>query len=548
MPFLRLISGIIALFGVWTLYKGQSNTSERNWPTPLKCFDREKMDEKEKIERKKAVRAVSQFYRKELNNMGGDVIAFASDTGKLRFRKALIAGSMGCFFPLIEQFRTQDEPAFCGISTLIMVLNALAIDPARLWKGPWRWYSEEMLDCCKPLEVVEKEGITFEEFSCLARCNGVKIKSTRASESKEGDFREIVKKSVTCCGEAEKAQSNSFIVASYSRKGLGQTGDGHFSPIGGYDNESDSVLVLDVARFKYPPHWVKTTGKTRGWFHMSKSKKKSLILFRLKRLQHPVSQLKAELAIALKKFWCPEGSKTTQEYKKALLDSLHLPKSCSLKISNDCPGISCENPGCSRENPGNSRDSPANPGDCTEITGDPGELQKTVGDLVDTCLRALDSKEGPFLSTVIAPFSREYESRTVPFQKWHIESIPREHLEQIKELTSAIEETKLFKMVNSSMRSRNWCLSRPNSCLHSPDQESKNAYSVTKAHLLTILFMAVVPSLSPELGATLSPLLNLDNAKECLRSEVDSVRDAWDGLCNLQPTCSGHSADSGSCH
>jgi hypothetical protein len=35
-----------------------------------------------------------------------------------------------------------------------MVLNALAIDPQRIWKGPWRWFSEELLDCCSPLEVL----------------------------------------------------------------------------------------------------------------------------------------------------------------------------------------------------------------------------------------------------------------------------------------------------------------------------------------------------------------------------------------------------------
>lgn len=35
-----------------------------------------------------------------------------------------------------------------------------------------------------------------------------------------------------------------------------QTGTGHFSPVGGYHAESDMVLILDVARFKYPPHWV----------------------------------------------------------------------------------------------------------------------------------------------------------------------------------------------------------------------------------------------------------------------------------------------------
>ena len=33
-------------------------------------------------------------------------------------------------------------------------------------------------------------------------------------------------------------------------------GDGHFSPIGGYNAREDLVLILDTARFKYPPHWV----------------------------------------------------------------------------------------------------------------------------------------------------------------------------------------------------------------------------------------------------------------------------------------------------
>ena len=38
-----------------------------------------------------------------------------------------------------------------------------------------------------------------------------------------------------------------------------QTGTGHFSPIGGYHAQKDMVLILDVARFKYPPHWVPLT-------------------------------------------------------------------------------------------------------------------------------------------------------------------------------------------------------------------------------------------------------------------------------------------------
>jgi hypothetical protein len=43
---------------------------------------------------------------------------------------------------------------------------------------------------------------------------------------------------------------------SYSRVALNQTGDGHLSPLGGYDAQTDSVLIFDVARFKYPPYWI----------------------------------------------------------------------------------------------------------------------------------------------------------------------------------------------------------------------------------------------------------------------------------------------------
>ena len=35
------------------------------------------------------------------------------------------------------------------------------------------------------------------------------------------------------------------------------SGTGHFSPLAGYDEEEDMVLILDTARFKYPPHWIK---------------------------------------------------------------------------------------------------------------------------------------------------------------------------------------------------------------------------------------------------------------------------------------------------
>ena len=82
-------------------------------------------------------------------------IKFSSDEGIRLFKEALQQGHMECYFKLAEQFNTQDEPAFCALGTLSMVLNALGIDPMRAWKGVWRWYSDWMLDCCKKLADVK---------------------------------------------------------------------------------------------------------------------------------------------------------------------------------------------------------------------------------------------------------------------------------------------------------------------------------------------------------------------------------------------------------
>ncbi len=186
-------------------------------------------------------------------------------------------GGMAGYFPLAEQFHTQTEPAFCGLGTLVIILNALAIDPQRIWKGVWRWYGEEFLDCCHPLATIRDHGITFDEFVCLARCNGAIATPCRYHQSSLTDFRETVQQ--ICATSA-----GIHLVAAYSRRILGQTGDGHFSPIAGYHAQRDLVLILDVARFKYPPHWVPlpllwqafepidpTTNQCRGYIALRKS-------------------------------------------------------------------------------------------------------------------------------------------------------------------------------------------------------------------------------------------------------------------------------------
>lgn len=158
---------------------------------------------------------------------------------------------MEAYFPLSSVFATQHDPTFCGLASLSMTLNALAVDPGRHWKGVWRWFSDEMLDCCLPLDLVKEKGTTIDQVACLAVCNGAKVEVNRTPKAGLTEFREAVKRSTSA-----KGNDQTVVIASYSRPVLNQTGAGHFSPLGGYVESEDMVLIMDVARFKLPPHWV----------------------------------------------------------------------------------------------------------------------------------------------------------------------------------------------------------------------------------------------------------------------------------------------------
>ncbi|KYQ93581.1 engulfment and cell motility ELM family protein [Tieghemostelium lacteum] len=191
--------------------------------------------------------SVNTFYKRPLPDT---CIDFSSVVGQQIFAESLLEGNLKIYFKLSPYFHTQQEPAFCGISTLCMTLNALSIDPMRQWKGVWRWFSEEMLDCCTSLDIIKIKGITIQEFSCIAACNGVNAQIYYGDSSNVTQFRDQLKS--TC----QNPDNDGVLVSSYDRSVLSQTGTGHFSCIGGYNQQRDMALIMDVARFKYPPHWV----------------------------------------------------------------------------------------------------------------------------------------------------------------------------------------------------------------------------------------------------------------------------------------------------
>ncbi|XP_020907112.1 glutathione gamma-glutamylcysteinyltransferase 2 [Exaiptasia diaphana] len=200
------------------------------------------------------------------------LVDYRSSESKKRLIRCINEGSAVPYFHISSCFKHQSHPAYCGISTLVVVLNALGIDPKKTWKNPWRWFTEDVIErSMDPFELdsAKKCGITVNDFQRLAEDNGASCSLIRAEDSEQGyeGFLEDLYK--VCCGgkrslhlddapenvDNSSHELNEVMAISFHRESLNQHGDGHFSPVAAYDLTTNSVLVLDTARFKYPPYW-----------------------------------------------------------------------------------------------------------------------------------------------------------------------------------------------------------------------------------------------------------------------------------------------------
>lgn len=221
------------------------------------------------------------FYGRDLPAF---LVDFRTEEGKTRLVRTLGGSTAAPYLALASTFHTQSEPAFCGLATLAIVLNALQVDPQRVWKTPWRWYAEELLECCEPLGRVKQHGITLGDFACLARCNGCHCDTTYADAASDHAYQQLRDAIVDVCSAVPESGASGallparHLVVSYARAALQQTGGGHFSPVAAWDPATESVLIMDTARFKYPPYWAPlrrvfeamqpldpTTQRPRGW-------------------------------------------------------------------------------------------------------------------------------------------------------------------------------------------------------------------------------------------------------------------------------------------
>ncbi len=178
-------------------------------------------------------------------------IYLTSPEGEQLFRDAEILTD---YLKLASYLESEHILTFCGPASIAGVMNSLDVDrpqPPELY--PWPLFTQTSIftpenQDVKSYAMVEHEGLELPQLAQFFINLGAKAEFKHADDFDAGWLRETITKTL--------ADPNKRFVANYSRKPIGQIGGGHISPVAAYDADTDRVLVLDVARYKYPPIWL----------------------------------------------------------------------------------------------------------------------------------------------------------------------------------------------------------------------------------------------------------------------------------------------------
>ena len=182
-----------------------------------------------------------------------NLIGFSTHDGEVYFAES---DAHEAYFPLADNFLTQKTQSYCGVASIVMVLNALGIAaPTVPEYAPYRTFTQdnvlsERTDGVLPRETLARQGMTLDQLGGILATQPVKAEVHHASDSSVDEFRNLA--------SAYLRESGHFVIVNYLRKALGEELGGHISPLAAYDGKADRFLILDVARYKYPPVWVKT--------------------------------------------------------------------------------------------------------------------------------------------------------------------------------------------------------------------------------------------------------------------------------------------------
>jgi hypothetical protein len=165
--------------------------------------------------------------------------------------------ALDVYFSISVTFETQKNQAYCGVASMVMALNAIhAPAPTSAEFQPYTIFTQDNVlnedtDAILPRAVLARHGMTLDQLGQILSLHPIAVDVHHAAPGGLDEFRRTASDYL--------AHKNHFVVVNYLRKALGQERGGHISPLAAYDEKADRFLILDVARYKYPPVWVSTS-------------------------------------------------------------------------------------------------------------------------------------------------------------------------------------------------------------------------------------------------------------------------------------------------
>jgi len=177
-------------------------------------------------------------------------VALNSTDGLQYFKTSVV--DMG----LLQNAVNQQHYATCSLASMAAVLNALEISPPQSSSYPIKWgfyphFDEANIynDSCVygHNQRVYAAGSILDELAEMTSCF-TPATTAHADKSDVAGFRAAVKE---CLSDGSKK-----IMINYARSSVGQAGGGHISPVIGFHEENDLILVADTSNYKYPMWWL----------------------------------------------------------------------------------------------------------------------------------------------------------------------------------------------------------------------------------------------------------------------------------------------------
>lgn len=241
-----------------------------------------KLEQSQKAQTGESLEITKDLINRNNHNKARINVDFYSEEGRQIIAKSKYNND---FYQLINFFEPQINPTYCGIATAVIILNAINYGTIEnqpdlsihkpledgggiikfnlysqinfLSEGTDKIKDRKIINYQQPLQSTKKfdPGLNLQDFATIiTKIHGLKtrIYFVETFNDKSIDhFRETLKDVLQ--------DETRFLVANFDGYLIDNKTSGHISPIVAYDQDSDRLLILDVATHKNKWQWVDLT-------------------------------------------------------------------------------------------------------------------------------------------------------------------------------------------------------------------------------------------------------------------------------------------------